>query len=462
MRARPRLLWLLAAASLLLVRPQALSQDGDRNCAYRGNNAVMPMGNHLCRFFSLTKYTDPTKKNPDLILQVKGTFGLEIDARSDIKEAAGSVEYSLAGATTLGENFAQGFSATGKGQISKSGDTGASFGLAGTLSGSGGSWAAGPDTKKNLGSSGSGKIELWFDIVDADCGQVRGNLHGNIFDDTTAGLTASGYVAGMRSSSWEIQDGPIPDQTQREFRTRVDAAVSSGDRLRAKQQVDKLAEEIKKEHGNDRLGRCLHKIWLEGVDRMFTRWLEEDLPSVRAYRGDVEGLRPLVRRILEADTMMVKLGVDTCNRNLHFQVWRAVGAAYKRVLKHAYDTGALQDILSLSKNAQIVGAVSPELGDEVLQTLKEIAQEHIEDVLRNLRRLRNAGFTAGECHPDLTEAVNQALFAAKQAELVGADGSAVDPEVKYLLGRLEVKDLNACQQQGPKAPAPAPPARGGT
>jgi hypothetical protein len=437
---------------MLLTRSHALSQaEGDRNCAFKGGNAVLPKGAHRGTFFSLTTFTDSSKVKPNLSLHVKGTFSLDVDDDGNITRGDGEVEYWLGGASSNGPNFAQGFNAKATAPLKKSGHTLSSFALAGTLTGSANAWAASPAAKGQFGGGGSGAIELWFAIPDADCGELRGTFHANAIDNARSGLAAKGYQVERGSSDWQIQGEKPTPQQQNDFRARVNEAVDYSGPLNqrriCKQRMEKLADEIKKKHGKDKLGQCLHKIWLEGADRMFTRWLNEDLPKLKKYDGDVDGLRDLVHTVLETDSMMVFLGIDTCSRELHRRVWLAVQRAFERVLARAYDTQAIQDVLALVKNAVIIGAVSPDLNADVVDTMKRIAQRHIDDMAKELYRYRKEGFKATECNPRLLASLKKAMFAAKQGALLGADGSRITDEVGALLSQLKMKDISACNQE---------------
>jgi hypothetical protein len=230
--------------------------------------------------------------------------------------------------------------------------------------------------------------------------------------------------------------------------------------------MDNLMWEVWEKHEGTALGRCMHKLWLAGAHQMFTRWLDEDLPKLKAYSGDSVGMRDLVKTVLDSDAMLVTLGIDGCSRDLHVKVWTAVKAAFTNVLNRAYATQAVADILALTRNADIIGNISPQLHNDVLETLREVARKHLKEVKAQLDAARKAGYRPTKCNQHLLNLIQQGIFAARQGELLGVEDHGVAAAAGQLLATVSLADIRECSQQKAKKTADdwkkTAPAGGGT
>jgi hypothetical protein len=443
----------LVAAVLLLGASYALSAaDTDRNCEFAGQGRLPP-GTHSGTFSSQTAFHDSSQFKMSLLQTFKGTFTLVVDKQGNVTSATGNVDYSLVGSTVLKGFVAAGLNETASGTIEKSGGVNeGTFSLFAKMAGSAHIFSRGYNREKgDKTMSGEGNVLMTFMLPAAECSELHGTWQSESLSGPAARLAAKGYSVLYTIQRWEITGHKPPRDEIKEFRQRVEEALKVAPNLNqrriAKQRMDKLANEIQQKHEGTELGKCLHKVWLEGAHQMFTAWLNEDLPKLKAYNGDAVGLRDLTKRVLDSDAWLVILGIDGCSRDLHVRVWSTVKSTFTRVLTRAYDVQAIADLLALTKNADIIGQVSPELYEDVLATLRDIAKKHLEQVKAEIDRYKDRGYKPTECNKYVYDLVRKAMFAARQGELLGVQDHGVTKACGQLISTMSTNDLRECRRQ---------------
>jgi hypothetical protein len=441
---------LLAVAALLLIGSYAASEDGfDRNCDFVGL-ARLPPGTHSGTFTSQAAFKDSTQFKMNLLQTFKGSFTVVVDKQGNVTSASGNVDYSLVGSTVLGGVLGAGLKDTASGTLEKGGGIEEGhFSLISKMQGSAHMFSRGiAGEKGNKTASGSGDIVFKFMLPAQECRELRGTWESDALSGPSSRLAAKGYSVIYSLQRWEITGHKPPRDEIKEFRQRVEEALKVAPNLNqrriAKQRMDKLANEIQEKHEGTELGRCLHKIWLEGANQMFTAWLNEDLPKLKAYNGDAVGLRDLTKRVLDSDAWLVILGIDGCSRDLHIRVWTAVKGAFTKVLNRAYDVQAIADLLALTKNADIIGQVSPELYQDVFATLRDIATNHLVKVKAEIDAFKKGGYKPTQCNQYVLDTLKRAMFAARQGELLGVQDHGVTQACGELLANVTQQDLREC------------------
>jgi hypothetical protein len=443
----------LIAAVLLLGASYALSAaETDRNCDFVGQGRLPP-GTHSGTFSSQAAFQDSTQFKMNLLQTFKGSFTLVVDKQGTVTSASGNVDYSLVGSTVLGGLTSAGLNETASGTLEKGGGLEeGNFSLLAKMQGSAHMFSRGYNREKGDKTvSGGGDILLTFMLPAVECSELHGTWQSDALSGPSSRLAAKGYRVLYSLQRWEITGHKPPREEIREFRQRVEEALKVAPNLNqrriAKQRMDKLANEIQQKHEGTELGKCLHKVWLEGAYQMFNAWLAEDIPKLKAYNGDAVGLRDLTKRVLDSDAWLVILGIDGCSRDLHMRVWSVVKGAFTRVLNRAYDVQAIADLLALTKNADIIGQVSPELYQDVLGTLRDIAKTHLEKVKAEIDRYKARGYKPTKCNKYVYDLVRKALFVARQGELLGVTDHGVTQACGELMSQLTLNDLRECARQ---------------
>ena len=181
---------------------------------------------------------------------------------------------------------------------------------------------------------------------------------------------------------------------------------------------------------------CLTTAWRNFVTDESTKWIEEDIKTLRGFKGDEAGLNDLITTALGADRGLVMTGLDVCSTPTHERLFIAIENALAALLDRMLsEQTPAADILRVLKQKALLGTVAVGMDDKVIKAIQARAVAAAETAYQKLvAALATAKAAKGDPkqHPSVLAAAKVALAAEKECGLLGAE---VQHSAAALMGR---------------------------
>ncbi len=451
------LLSLGVASAPRLAGAQASPGEYSKNCPKDGERQGKLMPGKFDGSFDAKLFMKGDDKALGMELTLWFHGKLHVEAGDDGLAAQGTVaeaEYWLGGAGKKEKgqlDVMGGMSFTGQGTMRFQGAKSEEFEVGGPLEVGGGvivgieNREGSQDGVAKHGGTSSGEARVKFQVASAGCSGAQGTFTSAVLTDSQREFASKGFAVTPSGAGWSVGTSSDSKEEDR-FRKELERAPSKI--------VKRLATEVARLWGLSEQARgkpqpmdeCLLAVWRGHVRRKLTDWLAENTKLLKAYRasvprrcdplapngcsaGDTSGLLERVRSVIEVDRALAMLGLDTCDEKVHTRAWDAIESKMRERLDYLLRVGAApEDLLAFSRNAQLVGAVSPELMSETLMAVTRYAEQQAEIYYAAFRRARSAK-GQDDCDPGAREAARVALAAARQCQMLGgACARAMTPE----------------------------------
>lgn len=425
----------------LLVSP-LVAQDASRHCKPVEPEARLAEGRYEGRFeLAMVCRQDVGGAPMKQTFKAVGTFRIAIDRRprgEDSPEGRApsdhsSVEGELATTTAMDMGLPSGSAdqnLKGKGSlVLKDKVRDMSFTLTSAHTTSGQIAVSGMGHRFGQDQSIRDQVVVELIADNSDCNGAGGKVKSPSMEDMAASMQEAGFQVEMVPCRWSmrrIEDASDKVQALREELIRKAPSGIHRTREAEAQRLAKIADRIRQEPKE--IQDCLFTIWMAHVQGVYTSWVQEDAPKLRAYRGDWPGLQALVRRALEADRGLSLLGLDTCSESAHRELWNALGLAFSHYLKRMCK-GEVSHVhlLDAIKAADLLGSISPQLYQAAWESLQREAV-NLADIAyaaftAQMKQARGRGLNRSEAMKDpvVAEAFNKAILTEKSASAVGVN-----------------------------------------
>lgn len=412
----------LALALVLLAGPLA-AQDFSRHCTEPKEGAGLVDGSYDGTFSMSSTFSTPV--GPGTLVQTiqgSGDFKVTLVLRAGGSGSRGEGRLNTRTAmnwAAMGAQSQQQMAGTGllklEGEVSAQ-----SFRLKASHTTSGVTTSSGYGQSQSVSQTLTDDVTLEMVADEADCNHARGALRSDSVASLEDSMRSAGYSVERGSWTWEMKRTEDASDKIKALRDELQKKAPAGtyrSREAEGRRLAKIADRIKFEE-TEELQACLFPIWLAHAEQESAQWVAQDAPKVASFNGDWGALQGLIRQALDADRSLALTGRDTCWTNLHKDLWDAIRQALSRHLERmASGQAPISQINQALKQAELLGAVSPGLSEQVWATLRQEATQKA----------------------DLTYSAYQAALKSAIARGVPTERRLVDPEVQKAL----VAALNA-------------------
>lgn len=462
--------------AVLLAVPVLARALGSDSCPSQWPEVLLP-GNYDGKFSTVIRYQGGEKlANQDWALKLDGTLRLTVDEEGQITKGSGTLDYSFGGMGMPNKEapLVVGITSKGHSTLELKDQAAGRFQMKGVLAGDFKPWGASDKgTMDKFEGANAEDVSLRFLLDKAVCGSKSGMFESEIMSGTSRVLSAKGFLVTPSEHSFFLT-GPPFEQADREVQDadkKIEEALRAPSREATEQQLARLKHDIDKKKKKDPLRECLMGKYRAGVYRMVRKWLDEDVPALAGYSGDLAGLKPKMRKVVYDDSKLVEAGVDNCDEGLHKFAWDTVGQSYQDALERCYAERKEQPLLELREfyRGLLGGAVAPTMEDEKIEALLKAAKARRDKLLKELKKYsKKAKGGAGDASrvPACNAALDQLLkdLGVADKEYVLLHGGQCSGDECYeqartnddlegytsaadYLGRLRPKDIQECNQQ---------------
>jgi hypothetical protein len=432
----PELLGLSIACALVGASLRAQSQGGgySRHCPVDKEAGKLAAASYKGSFSAMFfAEGGAAQGNMSLMMRVHGPLELE-PLGGKVDGVKGNVDYFLGGAGMAAPVMLLGLNFSGEGELARDGASSEDrFDAMAYLSIKGGASARAPNGQAKRSGAAGGAIHLNFVIDQSTCDVASGRFTSPEILKSADALSAKGFTVSKYHGTWQVSSGGDSAKKQQKLLEELSKTPPKGivrTREAEARRLGKIADDIKREQPEVR--DCLIRIWLQHVRKLNASWIQEDAAKIKAYKGDAAGLDELICRGLEADRSLAQVGMDQCEEALHEKLWDAIAGKLSDVLaRMAKQQAPLRDILQVLRNAELLGAVSPALEEQVAAAIVDQAKKLADAYFAALKRAATAHKKDG-CNPEVRKAAAQALHVEHQYELLG--GSDDGRLLSYLAG----------------------------
>jgi len=277
------------------------------------------------------------------------------------------------------------------------------------------------------GQSLSDQVELEFVADSADCNQAQGVLRSSSLDAMEESMKQAGYQVERLPWTWRMARVEDASDKFKALKDELKQKAGGDTREAEASRLAKIADRIKQEEPAD-LQECLFDIWMDHVRDQYATWLQEDASRLSSYNGDWGGLQQLMTKALASDRSLALLGMDTCLESIHQQFWNAMSGALSRYLERmAKGKAPMAHLLEVLRSAELLGAVSPELREQVWTAIQQEARQKADDTykafLEQVKQARARGVQNEALlqDPAVAEAHRLAILAEGAANMLGVD-----------------------------------------
>jgi hypothetical protein len=467
---------LLALGVTLSAVPDVAFAIGSDSCPSQWPELLLP-GDYDGKFSTVIRYQGGEKlANQDWALRLDGTLRLTVDDDGKITHGSGSLDYSFGGfgVPAKGAPLVVGITSNGHCTLELKDQAAGQFQLKGELTGEFKPWAASDKgTMDKFEGAPHEEVTIRFLLDKAICGSKSGAFESEIMAGTSRVLSGRGFRVTPSEHSFFLS-GPATEQADRELQEvdkKIEEALRASSREATEQQLAKVKQDIDKKKKKDPLRECLMGKYRTAIYRMVRKWLDEDVPALAGYSGDLAGLKPKMRKVVYDDSKLVEAGVDNCDEGLHKFAWDTVGQAYQDALERCYAERKEQPLLELREfyRGLLGGDVAPTMEDQDMQKLFKAAKDRRDKLLKELKKYakKAKGGPADAsrvpaCNAALDQLLKDLRVADKQYFLLHGgkcsgdecyeQAQANDDLEGYVsaadyLGRLRPKDIQECDQQ---------------
>ncbi|MEI6244327.1 MAG: hypothetical protein WCQ64_04695 [Acidobacteriota bacterium] len=291
--------------------------------------------------------------------------------------------------------------------------------------------ARGQGINVNVPLMKGGQSVYTFIAKHADCEGADGTLRVDTLEEAANELSKEGAKVSTELFSWKMTSTEGASEKIDKLTAEMLQTRSAGSREAEGKRLGQIADrdDVKK-------SECLTTAWRNFVTDESTKWIEEDIKTLRGFKGDEAGLNDLITTALGADRGLVMTGLDVCSTPTHERLFIAIENALAALLDRMLsEQTPAADILRVLKQKALLGTVAVGMDDKVIKAIQARAVAAAETAYQKLvAALATAKAAKGDPkqHPSVLAAAKVALAAEKECGLLGAE---VQHSAAALMGR---------------------------